>query len=137
MRGERTAPIFDGNRARDLPRSFTDIETLFRQAKFTDDNEKKKQVVYYTDFDTEQLWKYIPEFDNPTSTYADFKDAIMDYYPEAAEFLYSITDIDSLTDERQWTGMTSVQDLSDYHLQFMAITTWLIKKGQLSELGQK
>jgi hypothetical protein len=137
MCGERTAPIFDGNRARDLPRSFTDIETLFRQANFTDDNEKKKQVVYYADFDTEQLWKYIPEFDNPTSTYADFKDAIMDYYPEAAEFLYSITDIDSLTDERQWTGMTSVQDLSDYHLQFMAITTWLIKKGQLSELGQK
>jgi hypothetical protein len=33
--------------------------------------------------------------------------------------------------------MASVQDLSDYHLQFMAITTWLIKKGQLCELGQK
>jgi hypothetical protein len=52
MRRERTAPIFDGTRARDLPRSFTDIETLFRQAKITDDNEKKKQVVYYTDADT-------------------------------------------------------------------------------------
>src|ERR1700678_42821 len=33
--------------------------------------------------------------------------------------------------------MTSVQDLSNYHLQFLAITTWLIKKVQLSELGQK
>jgi hypothetical protein len=94
-------------------------------------------VVYYTDFDTEQLWKYIPEFDNPTSTYADFKNSIMEYYPEAAGFLYSITDIDSLTDERQRIGMATVQDLSDYHLQFMAITTWLIKKGQLSELEQK
>src|SRR5271155_1779596 len=69
MRGERTAPILDGTRARDLPRTFTDIETLFCQAKITDDNEKKKQVVYYTDVDTEQLWKYIPEFDDPTSTY--------------------------------------------------------------------
>jgi hypothetical protein len=55
-------------------------------------------VVYYTDVDTEQLWKYIPEFDDPTSTYGDFKDTIMDYYPEAAEFLYSSTDIDSLTE---------------------------------------
>src|ERR1700678_4590320 len=34
-------------------------------------------------------------------------------------------------------GMASVQDLQDYHLQFMAITTWLIKKRQLCELGQK
>src|SRR6202522_3317746 len=136
MRGERTAPILDGTRARDLPRTFTDLETLFRRAKITDDNEKKKQVIYYTDFDTEQLWKYLPEFDDPTINYADFKDVIMDYYPEAAEFLYSITDIDSLTDERQRLGMASVQDLSDYHLQFLAITTWLIKKGQLSELEQ-
>src|SRR5271168_2107637 len=137
MRGERTAPIFDCTRARDLPRTFTDLETLFRRAKITDDNEKKKQVIYYTDFDTEQLWKWIPEFNDPTSTYADFKNAIMEFYPKATEFLYSITDIDSLTDKRQQTSMTTVQDLSDYHLQFMAITTWLIKKGQLCELGQK
>src|ERR1700678_1379625 len=137
MRGERTAPIFDSNRARDLPKAFTELERLFRRANITDDNEKKKQVVYYTDIDTEEIWQYIPEFDEPTSTYADFKDAIMEFYPEAAEFLHSITDIDSLTDERQRLGMTTVQDLSDYHLQFMAITTWLIKKGQLCELGQK
>src|SRR6202522_981998 len=137
MRGEQTAPIFDGNRARDLPKAFSELERLFRRANITDDNEKKKQVVYYTDIDTEQIWQYIPEFDEPTSTYADFKDAIMEFYPEAAEFLYSITDIDSLTDERQQLGMASVQDLSDYHLQFMAITTWLIRKGQLSELEQK
>src|SRR5271168_2658090 len=136
MRGERTAPLFDGNQARDLPRNFTDIEALFRRANITDDKEKKKQVIYYTDFDTEQLWKWIPEFNDPTSTYADLKDAIMEFYPEAAEFLYSITNIDSLTDKRQRLGMASVQDLSEYHLQFMAITTWLIKKGQLSELEQ-
>src|ERR1700678_2390799 len=137
MRGERIAPKFDGTRARDLLRSFSDIEQLFCQANITDDNEKKKEVVYYADFDTEQLWKHMPEFDDPTSTYADFKDAIMEYYPKAAEFLYSITDIDSLTNERQRIGMASVQDLLDYHLQFMAITTWLIRKRQLSELEQE
>ena len=54
MRGEQTAPTFDGNRAQDLPKSFADIEQLFRRANITDDNEKKKQVVYYTDIDTEQ-----------------------------------------------------------------------------------
>src|SRR5271168_4160364 len=114
MRGERTAPIFDGTQARDLPRYFTDIETLSHRAKITNDNEKKKQVIYYTNVDTEQIWKCIPEFDDPTSTYADFKNAIMEFYPEAAEYLHSITDINSLTDEKQRTGMASVQDLSDY-----------------------
>src|SRR6202522_738607 len=137
MRGERTAPVFESNRARDLPKAVTELERLFRRANITDDIEKKKQVVYYTDIDTEEIWQYIPEFDEPTSTYADFKDAIMEFYLEAAELLYAITDIDSLTDERQRLGMTSVQDLSDYYLQFMAITTWLIKKGQLCKLGQK
>src|ERR1700678_1712034 len=62
---------------------------------------KKKQVVYYTDADTKPLWKCIPEFDDQTSTYADFKNTIMKFYPKAAEFLYSITDIDLLTHERQ------------------------------------
>src|ERR1700678_1488876 len=137
MRGERTAPVFESNRARDLPKAVTELERLFRRANITDDIEKKKQVVYYTDIDTEEIWQYIPEFDETTSTYADFKNANMEFYSQTAEFLYAITDIDSLTDERQRLGMTTVQDLSDYHLQFMAITTWLIKKGQLCELGQK
>src|SRR6202522_1761338 len=107
MRGERTAPIFDSNRARDLPKAFTELERLFRRANITDDNEKKKHVVYYTDIDTEQIWQYIPEFDKPTSTYADFKNAIMEFYPEAAEFLYAITDIDSLTDESNFMGLVT------------------------------
>src|SRR5271168_2057982 len=58
MRGERTAPIFDSTRVRDLPKSFTELERLFRRANITDDNEKKKQVVYYTNIDTEQIWQY-------------------------------------------------------------------------------
>src|ERR1700678_137712 len=110
MRGEQTAPIFDGNRARDLPKAFTELERLFRRANIIDDNEKKKQVVYYTDIDTEQIWQYIPQLAEPTSPYADFKDPSMEFYPEAAEFLYTTTDSDPLTDERQRLGMTTVQD---------------------------
>ena len=34
-------------------------------------------------------------------------------------------------------GITSAKDLSDYHLQFIAITTWLISKGQLGNLEQQ
>ena len=84
------------------------------------------------------MWKSIPEFEDPASTYDNFKDPIMEHYPDAAgDFLYSIRDIDLLTGERQRLGITSVQDLSDYHLQFMNITSWLINKQQLCKLEQE
>src|SRR6202522_4806031 len=108
------------------------------RANITEEKEKKKQVVHYADFDTEQLWKNLPEFESPASTYDNFKDTIMEHYSEAAgDFLYSIRDIDLLTGERQRLGITSVKDLSDYHLHFMTITPWLIKKQQLSKLEQE
>ena len=34
-------------------------------------------------------------------------------------------------------GISSTKDLSNYHLQFIAITTWLISKGQLGDLEQQ
>src|ERR1700678_3843352 len=68
MRGERTAPIFDSTRARDLLKAFTELERLFHRANITDDNEKKKQVVYYTDIDTEQIWQYMTNRPAPMQT---------------------------------------------------------------------
>ena len=100
MCGERTAPKFDTTRPRELPRYFEQLETLMTRENVTVENDKKKHVVYYTDVDTEQLWKSIPEFEDPASTYDNFKDAIMEHYPDApGDFLYSIRDIDLLTGE--------------------------------------
>src|SRR5271168_1670905 len=45
--------------------------------------------------------------------------------------------MDLLIGEQQRIGMSTAKDLSDYHLQFMAITTWLIEKQRLSELEQQ
>src|SRR5271168_2953530 len=138
MRGKRMAPKFDTTRPRELPRYFEQLETLMTRANVAVENDKKKHVVYYTDVDTEQLWKSIPEFPDPASTYDNSKNAIMEHYHDAAgDFLYSIRDIDLLTGKRQCLGITSVQDLSDYHLQFMNITSWLINKQQLCKLKQE
>ena len=71
-------------------------------------------------------------------TYNDFKDVILVHYPYAlGDFIYSIRDMDLLIGERQWVGITSTKDLSNYHLQFIVITTWLISKGQLGDLKQQ
>jgi hypothetical protein len=45
--------------------------------------------------------------------------------------------MDLLIGKRQHLGIDSTKDLSDYHLQFISITTWLISKGQLGNLEQQ
>ena len=137
-RGERAAPIFDKSRPRELSCFFDDLEMLFTRAQVVLDAEKKKLVVYYADFETEQIWKTFPEFANVAKTYKDFKDAILVHYPDATgDYVYSLRDMDSLIGERQRLGIKTTNDLSEYHLHFLAITTWLIEKKQLSGLEQK
>src|SRR5277367_5790449 len=108
------------------------------RAQITSEEEKKKQAVRYTEFDTEQIWKALPKFKSNSTSYNDFKKAIMQHYPDASgNFIYSMPDMDLLIGERQRISIATAKDLSDYHLQFMAITTWLIEKKRLSELKQQ
>ena len=63
---------------------------------------------------------------------------ILEYYPDTAgDYVYSMRDVDMLIGERQRLGINSMNDLTDFHLHFLAIMTWLINKGQLSNLEQK
>ena len=45
--------------------------------------------------------------------------------------------MDLLIGERQQVGIATLQDLSDYHLQFLAITWWLTSKEHLVVLEQQ
>jgi hypothetical protein len=98
----------------------------------------KKQVLCYVDFSTKQIWKPFPEFLDDNKTYQNFKDVILVHYFDASgNFIYSIRDMDLLIGERQCLGINSTKDLSDYHLQSIVITTWLISKGQLGDIEQQ
>ena len=138
MRNERAAPTFDGSNPHELPRFFEDLESLMERALITSETEMKKQVLKYVDIHTKLMWKIFPEFINANNTYKEFKDAILDQYPDATgDYIYSIRDMDMLIGERQRVGIATMQDMSDYHLQFLAITRWLISKGHLAELEQQ
>src|SRR5271155_6166295 len=138
LRNERIAPKFNTSKARELPRYFEDLEQLLDRAQITDDIQKKKHAVRYTDFDTEQIWKCFPEFKSPTTSYKAFKKAILFHYPEASgDFFYSIGDLELLISKRRRAGITSARDLSDYHLEFLAMTTWLIEEKQLDDIEQR
>jgi hypothetical protein len=137
-RNERSAPTFDSSKPRELSRYFEDLEQLMNRAAIETEQAKKEQVLRYVDFSMEQIWKTFPAFSDNTKSYQQFKDAILVHYPDASgDFVYSIRDMDLLIGERQRVGINSTKDLSDYHLQFIAITTWLISKGQLGDLEQQ
>ena len=137
-RGERAAPTFDKSKPRELVRFFDDLELLFTRALIASETEKKKFVVYYVDFETEQTWRALPEFSDNNKLYNDLKDEILKHYPDATgDYVYSIRDMDMLIGERQRIGFNNSNELAEFHLQFLAITSWLIQKQQLSDLEQK
>jgi hypothetical protein len=135
MRNEHAVPTFDSFKLRELSQDFEDLEQLMKCALINDQQDMKKQVLCYVDFSTKQIWKTFPEFLDDNKTYQNFKDGILVHYPDASgDFVYSIRDMDLLIGKRQCLGINSTKDLSDYHLQFTVITTWLISKGQLGDL---
>jgi hypothetical protein len=98
----------------------------------------KKQVLRYVDFSTKQMWKTFLSFLDDNKTYQNFKDVILVHYPDASgNFVCSIRDMDLLIGKRWCLSLNSTKDLSNYHLQFIAIPTWLISKGQLGDLEQQ
>ena len=86
-------------------------------ANITNQTEMKKQVLKYVDINTEQMWKTFPEYVLAAHSYTKFEDTILDQCQNATgDFIYSIRDMDQLTSERQCVGITTMQDLSNYHL---------------------
>ena len=137
-RGERAAPTFDRSKPRELVRFFEELEYLFDRAGLTQEADKKKHVLRYVDFEVEQIWKSFTEYADVNKTYKDFKEAILVHYPDASgDYVYSLRDMDLLIGERQRIGISNTVDLADYHLKFLAITTWLIEKQQLGTLEQQ
>jgi hypothetical protein len=139
-RGEDTAPIFNKLKPRELPRFFDELEYLFVRAAITSEADKKRHTLRYVDFDIELLWRAIPEFADPTKTYAEFKAGIIYFYPDASDDnRYSLinSDLDILIGERLRLGIESVNDLADFHMRFLAITNWRIERRQLSDLEQQ
>ena len=138
MHNERAIPTFDSSKPRELFRYFEDLKQLMKHTAIDNKQEKKQQVLCYVNFGTEQIWKTFPEFLDNNKTYTNFKDAILVHYPDASgNFIYSTRDMDLLIGECQHVGISSTKDLSNDHLQFIAITTWLISKEQLGNLEQQ
>ena len=122
----------DINKPRTLIRFFRELEALFTKAGITAETDKKEMAVQYVDMEVEDIWSAYPEFKDKNKAYTEFKNAVIDHYPEASgEFLYSLHDIDMLIGERFRIGIRTLNDLIQFHNQFEAITSWLIDQNHI------
>jgi hypothetical protein len=134
--GEHGVPVFDPFKPHTLSHFVSDLEVLFNCAKMTDETDRRKYTVYYVDFETEQIWKTFPEFSGVGKIYIDFRDAILVHYPDVTgDNVFSLRDMDSLTGECQCLGINTTNNLNEYHIHFLAITTWLIQKKTAQQFG--
>ena len=125
LRRKRSANLRH-KKAQQLIQFFKDLEFLFMQGGVTSEVEKKEMVLQYVKLELEEAWGWYPDFKDQTKTYHDFKDAILAHYPESfGEFLYSLSDIDILVGDWFRNGIRTLEDLTDYHNRFEAISSWL------------
>ena len=101
--------------------------------QITADQERKGHCCHYVDLDTSELWESLTEFSDITKTYSDFRQAIYKLYPGSGEERrWLVVDLEKLVEERSCIGVHSLGDLGNYYRHFIAITTFLCSKSQLS-----
>jgi hypothetical protein len=124
LRGERIAPKFDSAEPNDLIRFFKQLEILFNRCKIVADVEKKEYTTSYVSSEVADSWEAIPEFANANATFVEFRDRLFEIYNQVSS-RYILSDLDRLIGERQRLGMRSLQDLSEFHLRFNAMASYL------------
>ena len=135
IRGERGAPTFDQKRPNELGRYFTQLETLFTRCQVANDGEKKQYAVSFVESEVADSWEALPEYTDNTKTYANFKRKLFEIYNQL-NMRYILSDLDRLVGERQRLGINSLQDLSEFHLRFNAIASYLITNQLISAREQ-
>jgi hypothetical protein len=135
LKGDRGAPTFNPERPSELPRFFRQLEALFLRSGITSNEEKKDYVISYIDASLADLWEGIPSFKSATATYDTFKAAVLACYTDN-DRKYNVSDLDMLIGERQRLGIRSLNELSEYHLRFQAVTSYLLEKKLIGKIEQ-
>ena len=135
LKGDRGAPTFNPERPSKLSRFFRQLEALFLRSGITSDVEKKDYVISYIDASLADLWEGIPSYKSAADSYDAFKAAVLDSYSDH-DRKYNVSDLDMLIGERQRLGIRSLNELSEYHLRFQAVTSYLLDKKLIGEIEQ-
>jgi hypothetical protein len=131
-----SAPKFDPDQPHELLRYFEELDASFKKCSIVDDTEKKLMAKRYLNCNSDDLWGQLPEY-KAAHSYEEFVKAIRALYPGANEGeKWTIADMDKTIGERARLKIINITDLGEYHRCFLAITTFLISKGDISEVEQ-
>ena len=129
--GSRKAPIFDG-KPESLRRYFANVEHLFRRSEPLSDVEQKDYVVYYLGDGEWDTWRSLPEFSDHSSSFMDFKAAVLALYPTSRlEYKFSLQHLEQVVSEQAQTPMHNVEDYAAYYRAFFPVSAHLTERGQL------
>ncbi|PBK85802.1 hypothetical protein ARMGADRAFT_899713, partial [Armillaria gallica] len=77
---EKAAPRFESSSdPEELEHFFSRLEDLFAKCAVTDEEDKKKAALSYTDIKTERQWKALPKY-AAGGKYEEFKLEVMECY---------------------------------------------------------
>ena len=133
--GERAAPVFNPKNPNEIGRFFTQLESLFIRSSVANEAEKKKYASVYVDGNTAETWEALEEYTDVAKTYLEFKTKLLELYHQVT-LKWILTDLDRLIGERQRLGIRSLQDLSEFHLKYNAVSIYLINSDLLSKREQ-
>ncbi|KAI9449029.1 hypothetical protein BJY52DRAFT_1192920 [Lactarius psammicola] len=136
--GERSAPILNITHPLSIKRYFDRLEFLFLKHSISDTQEKKlAAVMYHSEAEIEELWRTAFAFSDPTCSYEDFKEEIIELYPEVEAAQPTLEELETLVAARTHSQIRSEQELGEYNRKFITISRFLISKNRLGLAEQE
>lgn len=134
---QKTVPTFNSSDHWLVHLFFSDIEKLFTEVGIKDDKQKVKAAYNYLSTTDKDVWSSWPTAGLDTSDWVQFKKKVIKLYPSMAEGAkYTMRDIDSTACNYLWTEVKTLTDLGNYHSKYMAVTEYLLQKGEISKHKQ-
>ena len=85
----------------------------------------------YVNYELAEYWEALPEFCNASKTYINLRDHLLDFYHQRL-FKYTVSNLDRIIDDCARIGFSSLQHLSNFHMQFNKVASYLASIGLLS-----
>jgi hypothetical protein len=108
--------MFNKSHPQDLARYFSDLQVLLDQNGIVDDQDCKLAALKYHQVKVENLWKTTRAWQDPNSTYEEFKTEVFKLYPGATgNCTYTIQDLELTIGHYTHTGIWNATDLGEYY----------------------
>ncbi|KAJ3482970.1 hypothetical protein NLI96_g6616 [Meripilus lineatus] len=137
LRNHRTAPIFDSSNPHSLRRYFQDLLWLFEACGVSSDTKRKQYATYYLPIPESDVWTSLSEFDDPQTSFKAFQVTIFALYPETSlDRLYSLVKLQKLVSQTSQADLSSLESLATFYRQFLAHSSFLLRKDRISPREQ-